>query len=1120
MDMPNEKPTLTEIQAETARTTGQNVLVSAGAGTGKTRVLVERFLHLVTSRQALPTEILALTFTDKAANEMKSRILEALKIPGYESERRSLESAYISTFHAFAARLLKEHPLEAGVDPEFRVMESEESDFLQMQAAEGALEQNCRKGTETFEMVRTYGEESVSGGLRKILALARHEGMTLAEFFERMKHVREDDDTGGLEAEMTALLRELGEEDLAAECAALFRVPTWDWETVERFKQWRAGLSYKKDRKGGASWTEIRGRIYPAVLASRIQHFAGPVMNGFEALALRFEENYEAEKSGRAVLDFDDLQMRALRLFRKDSAVHERLLRRYREKFVHILVDEFQDTNRLQLELIELISRGDNLFLVGDYKQSIYGFRGAEPELFREKEKEYGDGRRGRRRSLVRNFRSEKPVLDFINAFFEGLWEEDDFHFERLEADKSAGSAQGPQVELKVIEAKDEDAANLARMREADWIAGRIGELKDGGTDYGDIAVLFQAMTPVGIYEQALKKAGVPYFAVSGRGFYHQPEIRDMVSFLSFLENPLADIPLAASLRSPLFQICDNTLFWLARSVKKGGRGGGPSGPLYGAIKSFENIPEIPEGEKEKIRFFRRTAEICLPLKDRLKLTELLDRVLAETAYELYVLANSQGVRRYANLRKLIHLAREFESSEPMPLGLFLRTVRRLQMQEVEESEAQIEAEESGRVVRLLSVHRAKGLEYPVVFIADLGRKQNSRESKRILGQTGRGYAMQVWNEAALDWEKPASWMALNERLRLRDREEAKRRFYVAATRAKQRLILTGAYSPTKKEKLHFAAMTSWMEWLAHAPEGCRDHLHIFRDASGADGKKMKTAGQTGNFGEWLRRSDSPLASGQGYGRSPDPAVERKIGEIFLRLEKRFAAPRRAVDLPVSALTAFHRSPQKYRLIYEIGYPDDIPEADKKDGWGTEGDSGLTPADFGTRVHRLLERLDFCSPEDRLDEMIEAIFHGASADEKLGAREIVLRFIGTGLFSQLRGAQRVLREIPFVLNERHGILHGVVDLLYCDKNNWHIVDYKTASGDALKVREAGYDFQVMLYAHAVQRITGRAPASASVYFLKNQFCARTEVSGPGLRQFADRLRAVQEETLCFKTENG
>lgn len=724
---------LTKIQKIAAQTVGKNVLVSAGAGTGKTRVLVEKILHLLRTEKATLAELLVLTFTEKAANEIKTRLSSSFREWDLERPRRDLEKAAISTFHGFAARLLKEHPVEAGVDPDFRVIETERSALLKEETMTEVFAKVYGEKNGSFEFLPIYGKDVTRDGILKVFIAARHEGKNLREFFlENEKKEREvsEKKEKELPLEAQALLSKLEEIDAQA-WARFLNNNKWDEKTFGDFKEWSA--LYKGKRKAG--WKEWRA-LLEDLAALRWGPLAAPWKEKFESLSLAFEAAYSAKKKEKSFLDFDDLQMKAVGLFRGEKPALQKLRERYQRAFKFILVDEFQDTNFLQMEFIELLSSGNNLFMVGDYKQSIYGFRGAEPGIFLAKEKLYGDGAEGTRIFLAESFRSGPPVLDFVNGFFKTLWAEDGFPFEPLlarSAPKGENVPQDPAVEVLVTGLKENEDMRCARLREARTIAARIGELHEKDKiPYGDIAVLFQAMTLSGIYEDAFKSAGVPYFIVAGRGFYEQPEIQDMMSFLSHLERPLADIPLAATLRSPFFHITDDTLFWLSRQAKAKSE----DAPLFHALRTGKFVQEISQEQRTRLETFLRITRALGQLKDRVPLSELIDKILEGTGYELSVLMDPKGVRRYANLKKLIAMVREYEAYERMPLAAFLNILKKLKVQEVRESEAQITLETGAEAVRMMSVHAAKGLEFPVVFVADLGMDPDPQFFKSFARKT------------------------------------------------------------------------------------------------------------------------------------------------------------------------------------------------------------------------------------------------------------------------------------------------------------------------------------------------------------------------------------------------
>ncbi|MFH0986152.1 MAG: UvrD-helicase domain-containing protein [Candidatus Omnitrophota bacterium] len=1137
--------TLTKNQKTAVQSIGKNILVSAGAGTGKTRVLVERILHLLCTQKATLTELLVLTFTEKAAHEIKKRLSRSFRDLGLEQPRRDLEKAAISTFHGFAARLLKEHPVEAGVDPDFRVIETEQSELLKEEAMREMIAKLYAEKDGAFEFLPAYGEAVARDGILKVFSAARHEGKRLRDFFLESEKL-EKEISEKREKELSSEARELCfklEEIDRPSWERFLGHKTWDRETLRDFGEWSA--LYKGKRKAG--WKEWRA-LLADLAALRLGPLTTPWKERFEKLALAFESAYGTKKKEKGFLDFDDLQMKAVELFRTEKPALERLRERYQRGFKFILVDELQDTNALQMEFVELLSPGNNLFMVGDYKQSIYGFRGAEPGIFRDRENIYKAGAEGMRIFLSESFRSDPPVLDFVNSFFKTLWDEDGFSFDPLLAgpdtchllkkqmkDKDGGVSEkkavleGPAVEILVTELRENEDMRCARLREAGAIAARIRELYEKEkVPYGDMAVLFQAMTLSGIYEDAFKSAGVPYFIVAGRGFYEQPEIQDIVSFLSHLDRPLADIPLAATLRSPFFHVTDDTLFWLSRHAKAKHE----EAPLFHAMKMLERIQEISPEQKARLEAFRELTSVLDEIKDRIPLSELIDKILEGTGYELSVLMDPKGVRRYANLKKLVAMTREYETFERMPLSSFLNILKRLKAQEVRESEAQIALETGAEAVRMMSVHAAKGLEFPVVFIADMGRLGSRSDSKAVIAHAAKGYAMQIPGEEDPETRRPYFFKWVDDVIARRENEEWKRLLYVAMTRAESRLFLSGVHKKKKQEKESFREMASWMDWVM-AICGDMPLAQVTQDPGGVEKPRGRTQDDLGSRVEAFIKDME---------RKGDASAGPQV------LAPGVALPR-SIDLPVSAYVLFQKDPGAFWRTYQVGWSvlvQDFSEGltrtapisatQKLKSIGTVGESewsgeeaifkedDFSAADFGTAMHGFFEHWDLKDPESALEpERLERVFGRFGGDAVKDAGKILRDFMKQPIFQELRKAKQIKREIDFVLNERHGLIHGKIDILLEDaKGHWHILDYKTAAGDEASAEKSAYDLQLEIYALAAERILKLPVRSAIIYYLKNQKAVTIPFSAEKTPALFDdlekKIRDLQQRILDYSNE--
>lgn len=1097
---------LNENQKRAVETAGKNILVSAGAGSGKTRVLVERFLHLVSQRKISPAAILAITFTERAANEMKRRIVQRLREEELEEARREVEGAAIGTIHSFAARLLREHPIEAGIDPHFVIYEEEQASLLKDRVLEEVLEKGAAD-PEVFNFLKVYGEKAVREGILGAFARSRNGETPFEEILRRCSPAERE----SFELELDRQLEKIPEVKGAAEArpalGRLFREKDWGPETLTELLEIRSTLRASGPKKAVIS--SVKETLLDLVAFLREE--ASPATREvFIQLALQFEKAYEEAKRSERALDFDDLQLGAVRLLGAGTPASETLRKIYREKFAEILVDEYQDTNRLQDRLFELVRRKNNLFVVGDFKQSIYAFRGTEVRLFLEREKAQAQSSHGVRISLAENYRSRPSVIRFVNSFFETLWREDGIPFEPLEATRPE-EGEGPRVEWLALAVEKEEPLEAVRIREARTLAHHIQTLViKEGFRYRDIACLFEAMTPVHFYEQELRRLEIPYFVVSNRGFYAQPEVRDVVNFLSALENPKRDIPLASSLRSPLFQISDDTLFWLARGVKEKNK----KAPLAEGVAAFESSTEISGSEKEKLRFFSRTFSQFLEEKEKIRISEMIEKLLHRTGYDRYVLKLRQGERRYVNLRKLVEIAREMEAKGTLHLGDFVRAVIGFETREVRESQAQAEAEE-GDVVRLLSIHTAKGLEFPVVILPDLGRGGRP-EGNPFLVSEEEGFGIKVRNEKTWKFEETLTFRRTKARLERIRSEESKRLLYVAMTRAKERLILSGPAESEEKEGRSFHEMSSWAKWVDR----------ILSEKGLEVSRLCEVPAEP--FPYERRRSLAERRAVRSRLENLKPLPLRREAEETSGILEQITLPERAyferIDLPVSAFLLFEKDPEEYFRVYEIGAapdpafgkPAEIPQEAPSE------EEALTPAEFGTRVHQILEKVTLRRSSLRgAESLVRTMTQELTAPEREEILEMTLRFLKSETGKEILKSKVIRPELPFVLRLPHGVIHGTLDLLTQDsKGEWRILDYKTSRADESNLTELGeaYRVQMELYALGFCLITGEPPREGRIHFLRPGLTHSISFQDLDFEKLFVKFTELQKEILRFRKE--
>jgi len=1140
---------LTVHQKKAVETVDRNICVSAGAGTGKTRVLVERFLYLISNHLAKPAEVLAITFTEKAAQEMKSRIAKRLKEEGLEDARRQLENAYIGTIHSFCSRILREHPIEAGVDPAFRVLEEDEANLLKETALEDLIESRFQE-PDVFNLLRIYSDQEIRQVLKHAAERAHAHGNSIQElatidFLTSIPKITQDVLTA---LKPLQILKDKDSDCRELETALLKSVSNWN--ELESVKE--IGKRFQRRGKIKDQIEQLRN-ILDRWIASQAEVLGEKFRKTFLNLANDFEQRYLILKQERSTLDFNDLERKALYLLSQDNPRSKACRNQFQKNFKFILVDEFQDTSPLQDKLISFLVRPDNLFIVGDWKQSIYGFRGSDASLLLRKETAFVKNGNGERISLVENFRSLPEVLNTINPFFESLFAQEG-QFEQLKSKLSSADGSNPCVEFLAIERKEDETMNEVRMNEARILAERISQMIDSDRyDYKDFAMLFRATTDIYFYEYELRNYGIPYYVVGGRGFYKQPEIKDLISFLELLENPHLDIPLAAVLRSPLVQISDDSLFWLANYSRLLL----PAKPLYEALIKFEEISELEEEDKTRLEKFRSFLFELLNEKEKSSISECIELILERTKYDRYVLHLPQGKRHFANIRKLLEVARELEAREPVHLGDFIRYVKGFETQEVRESEAQVEALE-GNVVKLMTIHKAKGLEFKVVLLPDLNRRGEKRGSY-FLTDPIDGVGFKVFNESTFQFEKTLTYLKIKEKIIQSARQEAKRLLYVAMTRAKDHLILSGSLkAEPETDSNAFDDGANWFEWvwqwavssgnltpqIISAPEEKKGRHPLPL----AEHKKIKTA----------MEQNQPIKVDVVEGVSQMIDFLKPIEPVYFE----------RIDLPVSAYAVFDHDLEEYRRTYELGVlpeekNDVIPakagiqkygssietfgddNKEKFEEWSeTEDEEGetLSPADFGTVIHKIFEHLvtNPAKASGRLKFWLDRVQKNLNEATFEEVKKLSHQFLKSKQFLDIQSAKKRYPEVPFVLRLHHGIIQGTLDLLYQNSaGDWIILDYKTSQialsvipakagihGSPVKTfgddQELKYDLkshadryqgQMLLYALACQELLKITPRFATLYFVRIDQTFEFSLADLNFQNLRQQFETLQKKIL-------
>jgi len=956
--------------------------VVAGPGSGKTTVLVEYFKRLVAAGID-PLRILAITFTEKAAGNMRKKLAEAF----HENNliRAALERAWVSTVHGFCARLLRENAVFAGVDPEFTVAAARESWRMQQEAMAEAMDSLFREHPAA------------------VRALVR--GLSSMDFEESVLNAYDAMRGAGMAVEQMAAIQPpagVGKDEIAATLRELRNLPLTMWrldqrehleqaiEAAQRILESRPGealaeiaafpLNLTKCKRGNAAYDaakrlkELMGEAQYALIT---EHYSSDRRLLLEIFR-RFDRLYREKKRQAGALDFADLEEFTVRLLESHPETRARL----QAQFEHILMDEFQDTNGQQARLLSLIRPADRFYAVGDINQSIFGFRHAEPEGF---ERYRADVEKTGRHhvELRENFRSRAEIL---RAVEDVVGKEPGIVEHRLIPGRKFDTPRPVCVEAMYVAPGEAE--------EAQWVARRILELLGEEFSFKDVAVLVRNTEVIPAFTAAFDAAQVPYVVNQGRGFYESREVVDLTHLLRVIANPRDEISLAAVLRSPLAVASDEDILELRT---KG-----------------DNIGEALTGSfRERLRGWRIRREQVT-----------FDRLLLQAIDEC-------GYPASPNVEKFLAQARD--AAAVMSLDEFVAELELVREENPREPDAP--PEDAADAVKVMTVHSAKGLEFPIVFLASLHKGIDSDVPVVAFSRTfGLGAR---WRMPDARKDKDDLFQhAIREERKRREAEESSRLLYVAMTRAEQHLVL----SFSGRRPANWASVVTRRLGLADL-QTVRDEVVEF------EGWKLR-----------VMVTDR--------GTVPPPGVEKSLDAA--RTSACATVPRPKVSeqhdssATVTALSTFAVCPRKYFLGNYLGFGHDAPEPENG-----EGEASISAAELGSQVHELLADLPVEKPDPEATRLA-AVFR----QSPLGRRAAQ--------------AQRREREFDFILEIDDLIVHGQIDLWFEEAGEIVIVDYKTGSvkpADA-HLRARDYELQLRIYAMAVERVAGRAPRRAYLHFLR------------------------------------
>lgn len=1119
----------------------RNMAVKAGAGAGKTRVLVERYIRMLETGAAALDGIVAITFTRKAAKEMQDRIRQRLRqlaqgcndpefAGHWRQVARNFAAASISTIHSLCSRILRENPAEAGIDPEFSLLDEADSQVLLAESWQAVLDRAAGQDSEwLLRLLAVYSptqlrqdlfglfQELEAAGiigpdLEAELAVKRTGNAALSvdrlrEAYQRVFAALPA--SGRLTASQQRLLAI--RDDWPAIETTLTRIPAEPGLLEALEPAWKGLRGGGELGEAIKEWKSAAAQLRGALADER----AGKVTPDLAELLRQASACFARTKCARRSLTYDDLEQMTEQLLRENPVV----CAGYNRRIHFVMVDECQDINERQRRIIYLLAGGDaavlrgtGLFVVGDSKQSIYRFRGADSRVFARMETDIlASG--GETVELLDNYRSHSGLISAFNEFFAELMPAsvceaaetlDAVEYRHLQGTK--GEKGQERLEMWVLDG-DALAGADARDQEAEMIAGRIREMvaeAGSAVQFGDIAILLRAFSRVEAYEAALAKAAVPYYVAGGRGLGDKQEVLDALGLLRFLGNRCNEIALFGLLRSPFFLLSDETLLKLRQS-------GGSEG-IWGGLGRAAAMADLQPHEVEQATGARALLEQWLARRDFLMPGDLLREAFAATGFDLLQLTQFNGNRRFANLRKLLDMADAFAVNEHGGLAEFLRYA---ELRLHGEGEAELDSE-TGNAVRIMTIHKAKGLEFPVVIVPDLQRKFVAQARLAVFVK-GYGLGLKVAdNHGSL--RESAGFRRIAGVDAAMERAELKRVLYVAMTRAERRIILSAVAKRGKTPK-NMKTATGWLDWikvmlnLPEAPDLWPDALQL------GDSCVKVRRGMADNQAAAQLVAAAEFAAPTG-GTLPEP-IRQRIGCLCVGKTK-------PLVLSPSRFAAFATCQRSYYY----GQIARMPELPESFAVSTEAvEPGPVPGQIlGIAFHRVLELLDNrLAWREALERAVREKISPELRDEAATRLRFWLRqYLDSPTFAEIGGAVEERREwsfqyrlLPATATLPAVWLSGQVDrVLLRSDGSLGIVDYKTdwVTPGGLQQKTARYRLQLAGYALGAGAALGREVGYAGLYFARTGEHAAVDVSMEALlsareemQQLADFIRSHDRE---------
>lgn len=1154
----------TRTQQQAITTTGSNLLVAASAGSGKTTVLIERLVNRIKNDGYNIDEFLVVTFTEAAASELKQRLRskiteELINEPSNKHLRAQLPkigTSYISTFHAFCNQVIRKFFYLIDFDPIYRISDDVESLVLEHETLSTLMEELFEKDDDKFKKIyerfnlTLYDEPFINMFLdlyHRLRTLPYKQDfeeltkkiydvdgdLTTWIYFDRLNesikskvkeikhylnkaydlariHQHGYEEQYPSDYDVINTFEKLLDKDFA-KCYEYLSENNFERFTTKKTKHLDEDIKnlikkYRDEAK--KMFDSLKEDYFSFSMQSQIKFLREnkPLVEALFYVLNCFDERFKQIKRSKGVVDFADLEELALKIITE----HEDAREYYRKHFKEILIDEYQDTNSMQEEIVKAISVGNNVFMVGDVKQSIYRFRNAEPEIFQAKYSDYRKGKNGKLINLNENFRSRKEVLDFVNFIFCQLMDLETFEIEYDEMaklvfgqnDYLTEPLEGPFIHLNIINkvsVKESLEGEYEKAEiEAKHVAETIRKLIDNNTQvydlkrkelrpirYSDIVILARTKNNQEVFHEVFKEYNIPLLTPELTGYFNSIEVLTVLSILNIIDNPLQDIPLVATLRSPIFNINEKDLIEIKVNST--------ADNYYLMVKDY--VEKGPDDElRNKLKYFLDTLHAWREFALTNSLTDLLFKIYHETNYYEFVSGLIAGKQRQANLDLLYERAKLYEELSSNNLFKFIQLVRFFEEVEAHLTQARTLSDNED-MVRFMTMHKAKGLEFPVVFIVDLSRRYNlADEKKTILWDRHLGLAFSYLDMDYRVQYKTLLQNLMKEEIRRKQLAEELRLLYVAMTRAKEHLYLVGTSSDWEKqttdlielssfddvllpksERLSFCLLDLILVALARHPEFCSHELNsipssaFLKHFNYIPSLDINIVDNPPEVEEVLIDETTFADDYKKY--MSDFARRLNFQYPHLEKTKHFAKQTIADIKRAQTLSEYQYHHEKISLLK----PKFIDNFD--------------PTSRGTAYHLLMQHLDYHKEytEATLTDLIDNLVNQEILTEeqaKLIDKAKILKFLATPIAQEIKQAKKLYQEMPFTTlvsskfvypnmqDDVDILVQGVVDLFAVLEDYCVLLDFKTdkvINNDINRIKQE-YQIQINVYKDAMTRM--------------------------------------------------